>query len=231
MTENKKKEIPLYKGHRDRLRARFFSAGADALQDYELLEMLLFSAIPRRDTKPIAKELLNNFNGLWEILQSTPDSLRTYGLSDAVISSLLAMGAIAIRAQKKRILDRPILSSWQHILNYCVASLGHEKKEQSRVMFFDRKNRMLGDEIQQKGTIDQTTIYPREIVQRALELGAGAIVLVHNHPAGNPDPSKLDIEMTRNLQKACDTLSISLHDHLIIGRGGLVTSFKSLGLL
>lgn len=219
-----------YEGHRDRLRARLLEAGADALQDYEILELLLFSAIPRRDVKPLAKELLAEFKGLWGILNATPERLRSFGLSENVTSFLLAVGAAGLRGSKSIIMDQPLLSSWQNVVDYCRRAMAHETKEQFRLLFLDRRNRLIAEEVQQRGTIDHTPVYPREIVQRALEVGAGALILAHNHPSGDVTPSKADIDMTRAIQAACKPLGITIHDHIIIGRNE-VASFKGLGLL
>lgn len=223
-------ELPHYYGHRERLRARLFAHGADSLQDYELLELLLFAAIPRRDVKPLAKTLLEAFGDLWSLLHAGPERLMAAGLSEAAAASLLATGAVALRAHKIVALRGPILNSWQRVVDYCRAALAHEAKEQFRILFIDRKNHLLAEDKHQKGTIDHTPVYPREIVQRALEVGAGALVLVHNHPSGDPQPSREDIEMTSALVKICAPLGIAIHDHLVIGREG-VASFKALGLL
>ncbi|HAX92017.1 MAG TPA: hypothetical protein DCY07_07405 [Rhodospirillaceae bacterium] len=219
-----------YEGHRDRLRARLLESGADALKDYELLEVLLFAAIPRRDVKPLAKKMLDEFDGLWSLLNAPMERLKAFGLSDNVVGLLHAVGAASRRSMKSTIMDRPILSSWQRVVDYCRAAMAHEKKEQFRLLFLDRRNRLVAEEVQQRGTIDHTPVYPREIVQRALEVGAGALVLAHNHPSGDVTPSKADIEMTHAIQAACKALDITIHDHIIIGRDD-VASFKSLGLL
>jgi DNA repair protein RadC len=221
---------PHYAGHRDRLRARLFEAGADAFQDYELLELLLFTAIPRRDVKPLAKKLLAEFKDLWSLLNADPDRLTRFGLSETVAASLLATGAVALRAHRNIAVKGPLLNSWQRIVDYCRAAMAHETREQFRLLFLDRKNQFITEEVHQRGTIDHTPVYPREVVKRALEVGAGALVLVHNHPSGDTQPSKEDIEMTRAIQDACRPLDITIHDHLIIGRNE-VSSFKSLGLL
>ena len=222
--------LPHYAGHRQRLRERLFQAGAEALQDYELLEMLLFTAIPRRDVKPIAKDLLAEFKDLWSLLNAKPERLMAFGLSETAAASLLVTGALVLRAHKKSIMEQPVLNSWQRIVDYCRAAMAHETEEQFRLLFLDRKNHLLHEEVQQRGTIDHTPVYPREVVKRALEIGAGAIVLAHNHPSGDVTPSKSDIEMTRAIMDACRPLGIAIHDHLIIGRDA-VTSFKTLGLL
>jgi len=221
---------PHYEGHRARLRARFLEAGEAALQDYEILEMMLFAAIPRRDVKPLAKRLLAEGNGLWGVLTASPARLQALGLSESAVALLRAVGIAGLRAQKNALLDQPILSSWQRILDYCRAAMGGEAKEQFRLLFLDRKNRLIKDEIQQRGTVDHTPVYPREIVQRALEIGACALILAHNHPSGDVTPSKADIEMTRAIVEACTPLGIVIHDHIVIGRDE-IASFKGLGLL
>ncbi len=223
-------DLPHYTGHRDRLRARLFSAGPDSFQDYELLEMLLFAAIPRRDVKPIAKSLLAEFKDLWRLIHAKPERLIAAGLSESAAATLLVTGAIALRGHRMSIIERPLLNSWQRIVDYCRAAMAHETKEQFRLLFLDRKNHLLDEEVHQHGTIDHTPVYPREVVQRALEVGAGAIVLVHNHPSGDVTPSKADIDMTRAIVAACSPLGITVHDHIIVGRDD-VASFKTLKLL
>ena len=221
---------PHHTGHRQRLRERLFQAGPDGFLDYELLEMLLFSAIPRCDVKPLAKSLLAEFKDLWTLLNTPPERLIAFGLSETAAATLRVTGAVALRAHKSVILEKPLLNSWQGIVDYCRAAMAHEGREQFRLLFLDRKNRLLAEEMHQQGTIDHTPAYPREIVKRALEVGAGAIVLVHNHPSGDVTPSKADIAMTRAIIEACQPLGIAIHDHIIIGRDG-VASFKGLGLI
>ncbi|MGB9154276.1 MAG: DNA repair protein RadC [Alphaproteobacteria bacterium] len=223
-------DTPHYHGHRQRLRERLLQAGADALQDYELLEVLLFAAIPRRDVKPLAKQLLSDFKSLWALVNAPAERLLQYGLSEGAVATLLVTGGIALRAQKKAIVGGALLNNWQRMVDYCRMAMAHETNEQFRLLFLDRKNHLLAEEVQQRGTIDHTPVYPREVVKRALEIGAGAIVLAHNHPSGDPTPSKEDITMTRAIADACRPLGITVHDHIIIGHGE-VTSFKSLGLL
>lgn len=223
-------DTPHYHGHRDRLRARLVEVGADALQDYELLEVILFAAIPRRDVKPLAKQLLAEFPSLQHLLQASPERLKAAGLGDVAATTLIAAGALALRAQKQSLLNRPLLNNWQRIVDYCRNAMGHEVKEQFRLLFLDRKNQLIAEEVQQRGTIDHTPVYPREVVQRALECGAGALVLVHNHPSGDPTPSQDDIAMTKAIVAACRPLGISVHDHIIIGLHD-VASFKTLGIL
>lgn len=225
-------EIPHYHGHRDRLRRRFLDAGPDALTDYELLELLLYQAIPRRDVKPLAKELLAAHGSLWAVTQATPEQLRSgFGFSDTVIAALRVVGAIGLRMARQSVVGQPILSSWQKLLDYCAGAMAHQPVEQFRLLFLDRKNTLIADEVQQRGTVDHTPVYPREVVRRALELGASALILVHNHPSGDPTPSRADIEMTKQIAAAAGTLGLVIHDHVIIGKGGKYVSFKSAGLM
>jgi DNA repair protein RadC len=221
---------PHYHGHRQRLRIRLLQTGPESFQDYELLELLLFAALPRRDVKPLAKRLLAEFKNLWTLVNAPPEHLIRCGISENVAATLLVTGAIALRAQKEEIIGGKLLNNWQRMVDYCRMCMAHETVEQFRLLFLDRKNRLLAEEVQQRGTIDHTPVYPREIVKRALEMGAGALVLAHNHPSGDPSPSKEDIAMTRAIVDACRPLGIVIHDHVIIGREG-VASFKSLGLL
>lgn len=222
--------VPHYAGHRQRLRQRLFQTGPDALQDYELLELLLYTAIPRRDVKPLAKALLTEFKDLWNLLNARAERLRAFGLGESATAVLLATGSIILRAHRQSLLRKPVLSNWQRIVDYCRAAMGHDNKEQFRLLFLDRKNQLFHEEVHQRGTIDHTPVYPREVVQRALEVGAGALVLAHNHPSGDLTPSIADIDMTRAIIDACRPLGIVVHDHIIVGRES-VTSFKALGLL
>jgi len=221
---------PHYLGHRARLRERFL-AGHDAMPDYELMELTLFAAVPRRDVKPLAKALIARFGGYAEAI-SAPRArlLEVEGVSEAIATQLKIVEAAALRLAKARVLNRPALSSWTALIDYCTAAMARSDREEFRLLFLDRKNLLIADEVQSTGTIDHTPVYPREIVKRALELGASAIILVHNHPSGDPTPSRADIEMTRTIQEAAKALKIALHDHLIVGRSGHV-SFKALGLL
>lgn len=218
-------------GHRERLRARFLSAGADGLHDYELLELVLFRAIPRRDVKPLAKDLIAVFGGFAEVIAAAPARLKEVkGVSDAVAAELKIVHAAAVKLGQARVLKRPVLSSWRDVVAHCRASMADEKTELFRILFLDRKNILIADEIQQRGTVDHTPVYPREVVKRALELSASAIILVHNHPSGDPTPSRADIEMTAQIVSAAKALNIAVHDHLIIGHRD-EASFKGLGLL
>ena len=218
-------------GHRDRLRARFLKGGADAMPDYELLELTLFAAVPRKDTKPLAKALLARFGSFAEVIAAPRARLMELaGVGEAVATHLKIVEAAARRLAQAKVIKRPALSSWAALLDYCTAAMAREPAEQFRVLFLDRKNVLIADEVQSRGTIDHTPVYPREIVKRALELSASAIILVHNHPSGDPTPSKADIDMTRDIAKAGAALGIAVHDHLVIGRKGHA-SFKSLHLL
>jgi DNA repair protein RadC len=214
-----------------RLRARFLTGGADAMPDYELLEMTLFAALPRRDTKPLAKALLARFGSFAEVIAAPRARLlEVQGVGESVANHLKIVEAAAHRLAKTGVVGRPVLSSWTALLDYCTAVMARAQNEEFRVLFLDRKNVLIADEVQNRGTVDHTPVYPREIVKRALELGASSLILVHNHPSGDPTPSKADIAMTREIVSAARALSLAVHDHLVIGRGGHA-SFKSLGLL
>ena len=218
-------------GHRQRLRERFINAGSEAIADYELLEMILFGANPRKDVKPLAKDLLTKFGNFNNIINAEVKDLMTIpGLGDTGIALLKAVRAACSKLLKENIIDKPILSSWADLFNYCCASMSHLKIEQFRLIFLDRKHRVLSEEVQQQGTVDNTPVYPREVVKRALDLGASGIILVHNHPTGDPTPSAADIDMTKRIKSICIELGIQLHDHIIIGKGKH-TSFKAEGLL
>ncbi len=207
------------------------SGGADALADYELLELILFRAIPRRDVKPLAKTLLQKFGSFGDVLRAEPARLREVrGLGENAIIELKAVEAAALKLAQAKVLNRPTISSWNQLIDYCTARMAYNKTEAFRILFLDRKNVMIADEEQQQGTVDHTPVYPREVMKRALELGASAIVLVHNHPSGDPTPSQADIEMTKKIIEAGRALKIVVHDHLVIGKGRHV-SFKSAGLL
>lgn len=222
---------PHFHGHRDRLRRRLLDKGAASLADYELLEFLLFGSKPRGDTKPLAKALMARFGNLAGVLAASPQELATVtGMGDASIAVLKAIPEAALRLAREDLADSPVIGSWDKLLAYCRIAMGREKVEQFRLLFLDRKNRLIADEMQQRGTVDHTPVYPREVIKRALELGASALILVHNHPSGDATPSKADIEMTREIEAAASKLGIAIHDHIVIGRSGQ-QSFKSLGLL
>jgi DNA repair protein RadC len=222
---------PHYLGHRGRLKDRFHEGGADALPDYELLEMVLYRAIRRGDTKPLAKQLIARFGSFAEVVSAPPERLKEVkGAGDAVITELKLIHASALRLMKGEVVKRPVLSSWSAILDYCQAGMAFATIEQFRILFLDKKNQLIADEVQQRGTVDHTPVYPREVVKRALELSASAIVLVHNHPSGDPTPSMADIEMTKKIIDAGSRLGVTVHDHVIVGRNGHA-SFRSLGLI
>jgi DNA repair protein RadC len=208
-------------GHRERLRARFRSGGADAVPDYELLEMVLFRAFPRGDTKPLAKQLLARFGTFAEVINAPEERLReVQGAGTRVIDELKLVRAASLRLLKGEIMSRKVLGSWTSVIDYCRAAQGFDQKEQFRILFLDRKNQLIADEVQQEGTVDHTPVYVREVVKRALELSATAIILVHNHPSGDTTPSKADIDMTKLIVEAAKPLGVTVHDHIIVGRNG-----------
>ncbi len=218
-------------GHRDRLRGRFIRSGTGALEDYELLELALFTAIPRKDVKPLAKQLLVRFGSMGGVLGATVDDLQTVkGISENTAVFIKTMHALTLRMLMEEIKEKPILTSWQKLIDYCRTAMAHETREHFRVLFLNKKNQLIADEVKQVGTVDHVPVYPREVVKRALDLGATAMILVHNHPSGDPTPSDGDITMTRELIKAAKAMDVMIHDHIIIGKSGH-TSFKSMGLL
>ncbi len=222
---------PDHLGHRERLRERLLNGGTDALPEYELLEFLLYSAQARRDTKPLAKALLQRFGNLASVLGADREALKgVRGMGDASVAAVLAVRAAAAHFLKGEVTKRDVISSWQALVDYCNAQMGFAETEAFHLLFLDRKNALIADERQQRGTVDHTPVYPREVVKRALELGASALIMVHNHPSGDPTPSKADIEMTRAVAKALAAVGIALHDHVVLGRGRHA-SFKSLGLI
>jgi len=222
---------PHYHGHRERLRERFRSGGSDALADYELLELVLFRAQPRRDMKPLAKSLVEKFGSFAEVI-AAPRSLlaEVEGVSEATITDFKVIEAAACRLAHGEVKRRAVLSSWSAVLDYCRAAMAFADKEQFRILFLDKRNQLIADEVQQTGTIDHTPVYPREVVKRALELSATAVVLVHNHPSGDPTPSRADIEMTKQIIEVAKPLGIAVHDHVIVGRDGHA-SLKGLKLI
>ncbi|PRD40709.1 hypothetical protein C5748_25425 [Phyllobacterium phragmitis] len=220
-----------YEGHRERLRQRFRENGGDALADYELLELLLFRTIPRADTKPLAKALLARFGSFAEVLGAQERLLMEVpGCGRSIAADLKFIAAAAQRMGRSTIKGREVLGSWSKVIEYCTAAMAYEEREQFRILFLDKKNGVIADEVQQVGTVDHTPVYPREIVRRALELSASAIILVHNHPSGDPTPSRADISMTATIIDVAKALGITVHDHIIIGKSGH-TSFKGLGLI
>ena len=218
-------------GHRNRLRGRLLTAGPDSVADHELLELVLFLALPRRDTKPIARALLARFGSFASAIAAPLNELRGIeGMGDAGAAALKTVQAAALRLLRPEVNGQPILSNWDSLIGYLTAILARERVEHFRVLFLDNRNRLLADEAQARGTVNHTPVYPREIAKRALELHACAVILVHNHPSGDPTPSRQDLEMTAEIKRAVATLGIALHDHLIVGNGGWL-SFRKEGLL
>jgi DNA repair protein RadC len=220
-----------YRGHRERLRTRFREAGAEAVNDYELLELVLFRAIPRRDIKPLTKALIATFGSFPEVISAPSARLAEInGLGAAAITELKIVHAAATRLARGQVRRRPVPSSWSNVIDYCRTIMAFAEKEQFRVLFLDKRNQLIVDEVQQTGTVDHTPVYPREVVKRALELSATALILVHNHPSGDPTPSGADIEMTRTIVEVAKPLGIAVHDHIIVGRDGHA-SLKGLKLI
>jgi DNA repair protein RadC len=218
-------------GHRSRLRARLLSAGPEALADHEMMELVLCLALPRRDTKPIARSLIARFGSFAGAISAPLNDLRAVeGMGEAGAAALRTVQAAALRLVRAEINDRPVLANWDRLMDYLSAVMARERVEQFRILFLDGRNRLLADEAQTRGTVNHTPVYPREVVKRALELHATAIVVVHNHPSGDPTPSRADIDMTREIKAASAALSIVLHDHVIIGNGNWL-SFRREGLL
>jgi len=212
---------PHHAGHRKRLRERFRKGGADALPDYELIELILFRALPQGDTKPLAKALLARFGSFPEVLNASEARLREVsGVGERVVDELKLVRAAALRLMQSQIVGRQVLGSWQAVLDYCRAAQGFAEQEQFRILFLDKRNQLVADEVQQTGTVDHTPVYIREVVKRALELSASALILVHNHPSGDPTPSGADISMTRQIVDAAKPLGVEVHDHIIVGRTG-----------
>lgn len=228
-TEDKPK--PHYHGHRDRLRGRFIEKGPDSLADYELLELLLFTAIPRKDVKPLAKEMLEKFGNISAIFNAPIHELKKVpGLSEKTVITFKTIQALFHRMMKEDVMRKPVLNSWSRLLEYCQTTMAHEQNEHFRILFLNKKNELIADEIQQSGTVDHTPAYPREIMKRALELGATALILVHNHPSGDPTPSEADIDMTFAIKAAGEPFNIVVHDHLIVSKNG-TTSMRNLDLI
>ncbi|WP_299950164.1 DNA repair protein RadC [uncultured Ruegeria sp.] len=224
--------LPSYiKDHRKRLRERFMAGGSSAMPDYELLELALFRSIPRQDVKPLARALMDAFGDFNRVLTAPEERLRQIkGVGDTVITDLKILEACAHRMARARVMQRHVISGWDALLDYCHTTMAHRETEQFRVFYLDRKNVLIADEEQAKGTVDHVPVYPREVAKRALELNASAMILVHNHPSGDPTPSQSDIDMTNRIQDACSALGLTLHDHLIIGKSTEL-SFRSQGYL
>jgi DNA repair protein RadC len=224
-------EPPGHLGHRARMREKLLNAGPEALLDHELLEMVLFLALPRRDTKPIARALLARFGSFANAIAAPLQELREIeGLGEAGAAALRTVQAAALRLARAEVMDRPVLNNWDRLLSYLTAALTRERVEQFRILFLDTRNRLIADEAQARGTVNHTPVYPREVVKRALELQATALILVHNHPSGDPTPSRADLEMTQEIKAAATSLGIVLHDHLVVGNGRHL-SFRREGLL
>lgn len=222
---------PHHLGHRERLRRRFAEGGEAALPDYELLELLLFRSIPQRDVKPLAKQLIQHFGSFAEVIGAPVSRLtEVKGIGESVALDLKIVEAALKRTMKGQVAKKPVLSSWSSVIDYCRLAMAFAEREQFRILFLDRKNALIADEVQQTGTVDHTPVYPREVMRRALELSATALILVHNHPSGDPTPSGADMRMTRELVDIAKPLGIAIHDHIIVGRDGHA-SFKGLGLI
>jgi DNA repair protein RadC len=229
--DDKSGAIPHYHDHRERLRERFHGTGGENLRDYELLELILFQAIPRVDTKPIAKALLQKFGSFGEVLAAPTARLtEVNGVGEKAAHHIKVVYAAAQRFLKEPVKQRPLLDSWSSVIDYCRGAMGFEAVEQFRILFLDKRNTLIADEVQQSGTVDHTPVYPREVVKRALELSATALILVHNHPSGDPTPSRADIQMTKSVIDIAKPLGITVHDHIIVGRQGHA-SLKGLKLI
>jgi DNA repair protein RadC len=223
--------VPHYHGHRERLRGRFRAAGADSVSDYELLELVLFRALPQRDVKPLAKELIQKFGSFGEAIAAPGHRLKEIkGVGQSVVDELKIVHAAASRIARGQVKKRTVLSSWASVIDYCRTAMGYEDKEQFRLLFLDKRNQLIADEVHQIGTVDHTPVYPREVVKRALELSATALILVHNHPSGDPTPSHADIQMTQVIINVAKPLGISVHDHIIVGKEGHA-SFRGMQLI
>ncbi|SMX46883.1 RadC family protein [Actibacterium lipolyticum] len=225
-------KLPSYiRDHRKRLRARFMDGGAAAMPDYEMLELVLFRAIPRQDVKPLARRLMETFGDFNRVLSAPIPRLKEVdGVGDAVVQELKIVEAAAHRLARARVMERQVISGWDAVLDYCHTTMAHRETEQFRVLFLDRKNVLIADEEQARGTVDHVPVYPREVVKRALELNASALILVHNHPSGDPTPSESDITMTAQIDDAANALGLTLHDHIIVGKSREL-SFRSAGYL
>ncbi|MDK9719546.1 MAG: DNA repair protein RadC [Rhodospirillales bacterium] len=231
MEEAASKKKPHFHGHRERLRKRFLECQGEGMPDYEIVELLLMTALPQRDVKPLAKDLIERFDSLAGVLSAAPEELMTVpGIKETACAALKVVQTASIRLSRAVLMEKPIIGGWDRLIDYCRTAMGHDKVESFRILFLDRKNRLIADEAQQRGTVDHTPVYPREIVKRALDLGASALILVHNHPSGDVTPSKDDVDMTKRIREGAEKLGITLFDHVIVSKSG-ETSFKALGLL
>jgi DNA repair protein RadC len=222
---------PHYWGHRERLRTRFLAGGPGAMPDYELLELVLFNAIPRIDVKPIAKALLAAFGDLNGVIAAPePRLMAVPGVTDKVHLQLKILEAVSHRMARATVMRREVIASWDALMRYCKTVMAYRDTERFRILFLDRKNVLIADEEQARGTVDHVPVYPREVAKRALELNASALILVHNHPSGDPTPSQSDIDMTEAIEQACAAIGVTVHDHVVIGKAS-DASFRALGLL
>lgn len=222
---------PHYWGHRARLRQRFLSGGHESMPEYELLELLLFDAIPRIDVKPLAKQLLKTFGDLNGVVAASKHRLlKVQGTNEKVWLQLRLVEAFAYRMARAKVIGRSVISSWDDLVSYCRTTMAHRETEQFRMLFLDAKNILIADEEQAHGTVNHVPVYPREVAKRALELNASSIILVHNHPSGDPTPSRADIDMTQRIESACDAIGVKIHDHVIVGKSEFV-SFRDMGLI
>ncbi|MCP4393036.1 MAG: JAB domain-containing protein [Alphaproteobacteria bacterium] len=229
--KDSKKKSPHFHGHRQRLREKILKQGGELLPDYELLEFILMLAIPRKDVKPLAKDLIDHFGGYAAVISAESDELiKVDGVKENTIAALKAVQASAIRMLKDEVADKPMIDNHDALIDYCRASMSFGKTERFRVLYFDVKNKLIADELQSKGTINHTPLYPREIVKRALDLHAYAFIMVHNHPSGDPTPSKLDVKTTKEVNKAAEVLGVKLYDHIVITKTEYV-SFRETGLI
>lgn len=225
------RETPHFAGHRQRLRQRFLMGGAGALADYELLELILCQALPRADVKPLAKRLIQRFGGFAGVMAAPVSQLtETEGIKEGAAVAIKVVQSAALLMQRQQVLDQPVLGTWKAVLGYCHAAMAHEQNEQFRVLFLDGRNALIADEIQGRGTVNQAPVYVREIVGRTLALGASAIIMVHNHPSGDPTPSREDVDITLAVKRALDPVGVQLYDHVVVGRGGNA-SLRSMGFL
>ncbi|GAA4721804.1 DNA repair protein RadC [Sphingomonas lutea] len=220
----------LASGHRARLRQRLLDAGPDGFHDYELIEYLLTLTIPRVDTKPLAKRLIDSFGGVGPLLEASPDTLRREGVSDAAIAALQIARAAALRLLEVRVEGRPILSSWDALGDYLHAAMAHARVEEVRILFLNSKNMLIANEALWQGSVDEASVHVREVIARAIALGATALIIVHNHPSGDPSPSSQDIRLTKDLVEAGRHMKIAIHDHVIVGAQGR-TSMRAMGLI
>jgi DNA repair protein RadC len=223
--------LPDHQGHRDRLRKRFIESGQEAMPDYELLEMVLFAVFRRKDTKPLAKALIRRFGTFSEVISAPRERLlEVKGAGESVVNHFAVIRAASVRLARGNVFNRPVLDNWNAIIDYCHADMAFLETERFRILFLDKKNQLIADEVQQQGTVDHTPVYTREVIKRALDLAASAIILVHNHPSGDPTPSMADVDMTKRIITAGEKLGVLVHDHIVIARKGHV-SFRNLGLM